>query len=79
MIVTPLVGSLVLFWMVDAEGIIGANLQILMNDPYLSVKSTKSLKLLIAVLDHLILLSILKSFLISLSIRFPLYGFNLKI
>ena len=43
MIVTPLVGSLVLFWMVDAEGIIGANLQILMNDPYLSVKSSKSL------------------------------------
>ena len=29
--------------MVDAEGIIGANLQILMNDPYLSVKSSKSL------------------------------------
>ena len=43
MIVTPLVGSLVLFWMVDAEGIIGANLQILMNDPYLSVKSSKAL------------------------------------
>ena len=43
MIVTPLVGSLVLFWMVDAEGIIGANLQILMNDPYLSVKSSKYL------------------------------------
>ncbi|MDB2490053.1 sugar ABC transporter permease [Candidatus Pelagibacter bacterium] len=43
MIVTPLVGSLVLFWMVDTEGIIGANLQILMNDPYLSVKSSKSL------------------------------------
>ena len=43
MIVTPLIGSLVLFWMVDAEGIIGANLQILMNDPYLSVKSSKYL------------------------------------
>jgi len=43
MIVTPLVGSLVLFWMVDAEGVIGANLQILMNDPYLSVKSSKTL------------------------------------
>ena len=43
MIVTPLVGSLVLFWMVDAEGNIGANLQILMNDPYLSVKSSKTL------------------------------------
>ena len=43
MIVTPLVGSLVLFWMIDAEGIIGANLQILMDDPYLSVKSSKAL------------------------------------
>ena len=43
MIVTPLIGSLVLFWMVDAKGIIGANLQILMNDPYLSVKSSKYL------------------------------------
>ena len=43
MIVTPLVGSLVLFWMVDAEGVIGANLQILMNDPYLSVKYSKTL------------------------------------
>ena len=43
MIVTPLVGSLVLFWMIDAEGIIGANLQNLMNDPYLSLKSSKTL------------------------------------
>ena len=43
MIVTPLVGSLVLFWMIDAEGIIGANLQMLMDDPYLSLKSSKTL------------------------------------
>ena len=43
MIVTPLVGSLVLFRMIDAEGIIGANLQNLMNDPYLSLKSSKTL------------------------------------
>ena len=43
MIVTPLVGSLGLFWMIDAEGIIGANLQNLMNDPYLSLKSSKTL------------------------------------
>ena len=34
MIVTPLVGSLVLFWMIDSQGIIGANIQNLMNDPY---------------------------------------------
>jgi multiple sugar transport system permease protein len=43
MIVTPLVGSLVLFWMIDSQGIIGANLQNLMNDPYLSLKSSKIL------------------------------------
>jgi ABC-type sugar transport system permease subunit len=33
MIVTPLVGSLILFWMVDADGIIGATLQNIFNDP----------------------------------------------
>ena len=43
MIVTPLVGSLVLFWMIDSQGIIGANIQNLMNDPYLSLKSSKTL------------------------------------
>ena len=43
MIVTPLVGSLVLFWMIDAEGIIGANLQLMMEDPYLSLKSSRTL------------------------------------
>ena len=43
MIVTPLVGSLVLFWMIDAEGIIGANLQLIMEDPYLSLKSSRTL------------------------------------
>jgi len=40
MIVTPLVGSLVLFWMIDAEGIIGATIQYLFNDPYLSLKAS---------------------------------------
>ena len=43
MIVTPLVGSLVFFWMIDAEGIIGANLQLMMEDPYLSLKSSRTL------------------------------------
>ena len=43
MIVTPLVGSLVLFWMIDSQGIVGANIQNLMNDPYLSLKSSKTL------------------------------------
>jgi len=43
MIVTPLVGSLILFWMVDARGILGASLQVLANDPSLSVKASTPL------------------------------------
>ena len=43
MIVTPLVGSLVLFWMIDSRGIIGAALQALFNDPQLSLKASPTL------------------------------------
>lgn len=43
MIVTPLVGALVLFWMIDAEGIIGATLQRLFDDPDLSLKASPTL------------------------------------
>ncbi len=43
MIVTPLVGSLVLFWMIDADGIIGSSLKLLMNDPGLSLKASPTL------------------------------------
>lgn len=43
MIVTPLVGSLILFWMVDADGIIGATLQNIFNDPNLSLKASTPL------------------------------------
>ena len=43
MIVTPLMGSLVLFWMIDAEGIIGSTIQDLFNDPYLSLKASTTL------------------------------------
>ena len=43
MIVTPLVGSLVLFWMIDSQGVIGANLQVLFNDPQLSLKASPAL------------------------------------
>jgi len=43
MIVTPLIGSLVLFWMIDSRGIIGANLQLLLNDPQLSLKASPAL------------------------------------
>ena len=42
-IVTPLVGSLVIFWMVDARGILGSALQWLANDPSLSVKADTGL------------------------------------
>ena len=40
MIVTPLIGSLVLFWMVDANGIIGSAIQHIFNDPNLSLKAS---------------------------------------
>jgi multiple sugar transport system permease protein len=43
MMITPLVGSLILFWMVDARGIIGATLQYLAGDPDLSVKASTPL------------------------------------
>ena len=43
MIVTPLIGSLVLFWMIDARGIIGATLQDLFDDPNLSLKASAAL------------------------------------
>jgi multiple sugar transport system permease protein len=43
MIVTPLIGSLVLFWMVDANGVIGASLQLLFDDPNLSLKASPAL------------------------------------
>lgn len=42
-IVTPLVGALVIFWMVDARGILGTGLQWLANDPTLSVKASTPL------------------------------------
>lgn len=40
MIVTPLIGSLILFWMVDADGIIGATLQLIFDDDDLSLKAS---------------------------------------
>ena len=43
MIVTPLVGSLVLFWMIDSQGVIGATLQAIFNDPQLSLKASPTL------------------------------------
>ena len=43
MIVTPLIGALILFWMVDADGIIGATLQRIFDDPNLSLKASTPL------------------------------------
>jgi multiple sugar transport system permease protein len=43
MIVTPLVGALVLFWMIDSQGVIGATLQRMSNDPQLSLKASPAL------------------------------------
>jgi ABC-type sugar transport system permease subunit len=43
MIVTPLVGALILFWMVDSRGVIGTAVQWLANDPNLSLKASTAL------------------------------------
>lgn len=43
MIVTPLVGSLIMFWMVDNRGVLGNLLSWLVNDPDLSVKASTPL------------------------------------
>lgn len=43
MIITPLIGSLILFWMIDSRGIIGTLLQQLAGDPSLSMKASTPL------------------------------------
>jgi len=43
MIVTPLIGSLILFWMIDSRGVIGSSLQYLVGDPTLSLKASTGL------------------------------------
>ncbi len=42
-LVTPLVGSLILFWMTDGDGVIGATIQKIFNDPTLSLKASTAL------------------------------------
>ncbi|WP_238366446.1 carbohydrate ABC transporter permease [Mesobacterium pallidum] len=39
-IVTPLLGSLILFWMINSDGVIGATLQWVFADPTLSLKAS---------------------------------------
>ncbi|AFO88518.1 carbohydrate ABC transporter permease [Phaeobacter inhibens] len=43
MIVTPLIGSLILFWMIDSRGVLGSALQYLTDDPTLSLKASTGL------------------------------------
>jgi ABC-type sugar transport system permease subunit len=40
MIITPLVGSLILYWMIDSRGILGSTIQDLFNDQTLSLKAS---------------------------------------
>lgn len=40
MIITPLIGSLILYWMLSPRGILGATLQDLFNDPTLSLRAS---------------------------------------
>ncbi|MEM7268638.1 MAG: sugar ABC transporter permease [Pseudomonadota bacterium] len=42
-VVTPLIGSLVLFWMIDSRGVIGSFIQYLADDPDLSLKASTTL------------------------------------
>lgn len=43
MIVTPLIGSLVLFWMIDSRGVLGTFIAFLADDPNLSLKASTGL------------------------------------
>ncbi len=43
MIITPLIGSLILYWMIHPMGIIGATLQDIFNDPRLSLQGSPAL------------------------------------
>lgn len=43
MLITPLVGALILFWMLNSEGVLGAALQNLFNDPNLSTRTSAPL------------------------------------
>ena len=42
-VITPLIGALVLFWMIDSRGILGSALQYLAADPGLSLKASTGL------------------------------------
>jgi len=43
MIVTPFIGSLILFWMIESRGVLGSAIQFLADDPDLSLKASTAL------------------------------------
>lgn len=43
MIITPLIGSLILYWMLSPNGILGATIQHILNDPTLSLRASPAL------------------------------------
>jgi hypothetical protein len=43
MLITPLVGALILFWMLNSDGVLGVALQTLFNDPNLSTRTSAPL------------------------------------
>lgn len=49
MIITPLVGSLILYWMFSPEGILGASLQALFHDPKLSLRASPVLTWIVVI------------------------------
>lgn len=49
MIITPLVGSLILYWMFSPEGILGATLQSLFHDPKLSLRASPLLTWIVVI------------------------------
>lgn len=50
MIITPLIGALIVYWMIDSNGIIGANLQALFHDPNLYLKASPVLTWVVLIL-----------------------------
>ena len=50
MIITPLIGALIVYWMINSNGVIGANLQALFHDPNLYLKASPVLTWVILIL-----------------------------
>ncbi|NDV00282.1 carbohydrate ABC transporter permease [Pseudoroseicyclus tamaricis] len=50
MIITPLIGSLILFWMFNPQGILGASLQVITGDPTLSLRASPVLTWIVLII-----------------------------